>query len=244
MKLIFLALFLSLPLHAKNFTFGTFEIPSLVEKTKSGYQGGFYDLVKKVGKRLNKKYGYQIEIKVFPAKRAVLEFLSHRLDGLFPGLDIHLKDKAFKSIEIWEKRDFLYRLQVPPPKDPKQVLGKIGITSGYPYLLDSSVFPNSTYEEGNSDYINLKKLKLGRVQYFIGEELTALKASLDLGIKNLKYSPENPQASHRVYVAIRKDEKLRLFYKRFNQELTDMVEKGEWNFRQQISKMKEKFKVQ
>ncbi len=201
--------------------FVTFPIPLMVE---SADKGVFIQLTKEIGKRS----GLDITIKVLPTKRAVHEFNNAEFDGFFPGLDVMFNRKISPSMEIYIKEDYAFtRKESSLVSTMEGLNGKtIGITLGYPYAKKIIGNKSLKFENANSDLINMKKLSAGRIDVFIVEEKSGLKA-LDLSkVTNIVYPEKKPLSKQKVYYAFQPDEQGKQFALKISAALLSMKKDG------------------
>lgn len=206
---------------ADSCKFVTFPIPLMVESSDKGV---FIELTKEIGKRS----GLDISIEVLPAKRAAHEFTSAKFDGFFPGLDIMFNQETSTSKEIYIKQDFAFTIEgkglIGTVKDLEGK--KIGITSGYPYAKKIITNKSLTFETAKNDINNMKKLSAGRIDVFIVEEKSGLKA-LDLsGVTNIAYPKSKPLSKQKVYYAFQPDSKGKQFASKVSEALLSMKKDG------------------
>jgi len=209
------------PAWAKVYKIGTYPIPLMVESKDKGV---FVDLVKEVAKRA----GAQIEIVVAPPKRTVASFDSGALDGFFPCLDVLLQGAAAKSDPIYVKSDFAFtRADSPTIGDVKGLEGKrVGITIGYPYAKEVMDNKNIKFEQAESDVLNMGKLAKGRIDAFVVEEKTGVKAMRDSGAKNIHYDKTKPLSRQNVYFAFQNNADGKDLAAKFSKALADMKADG------------------
>ena len=175
----------------KTFILNTFLIPLMVEsKTK----GVFIELTQELAKRAR----INIDINIFPAKRAINDFNIGNADALFPALNTFFPDKkSFLLTEeiIYMKRDVAFTLKGQEMIETiTQLEGKkIGITRGYAYADDVIHNPNIDFFMTNSDEYSAKMLKAGHIDAFIAEEMSGLAALKRMKLKNeVQYSSKSP----------------------------------------------------
>lgn len=180
--------------------FATFPIPLMVE---SETEGVFIDLTNEIIKRL----GVEASIRVSPPQRSINDLVKGRVDVLFPALDVFfVPDDVYSRTDeiIYVKEDFVFTRK----GDSKltsidDLKGKVvGVTRGYPYA--SEVIRNETFKLDYSltDEICVQKLIIGRIEAFIVEEKTGIRAFEKQGVKNLmQYNPALPISRQDVYYA-------------------------------------------
>jgi len=206
---------------ADSCKFVTFPIPLMVESSEKGI---FIELTKEIGKRS----GLDISIEVLPTKRAVHEFGSAKFDGFFPGLDIMFNKKISPSNEIYIKYDFAFTKKGSGLITTVEGLAgkKIGITSGYPYAKEIITNKSLDFETANNDLNNTKKLSAGRIDVFIVEEKSGLKALESSGVTNIVYPKGKPLSKQKVYYAFQPDSKGKQFASKISEALLSMKKDG------------------
>ncbi len=206
---------------AKTVKIATFQIPLMVESKDKGV---FIDLVKEVAKRT----GDSIEIVVMPPKRTVGAFHGGKVDGFFPCLDVLLQKEAAKSEPIYVKQDFAFtRSDSPLITSIAGLEGKkVGITIGYPYAKAVMTNPKIKLEAAASDVLNMKKLSKGRIDVFVVEEKTGLKALKESGAGNIHYPQGKPLSKQDVYFAFQPTPEGKALAQRFSKALADMKKDG------------------
>ena len=206
---------------AKTVKIGTYQIPLMVESKDKGV---FIELLKEVAKRS----GDSIEIVVMPPKRTVGAFHGGKLDGFFPCLDVLLQKEAAKSAPIYVKQDFAFtRSDSPLITSMAGLEGKkVGITVGYPYAKALMTNPKIKLEAAASDVLNMKKLSRGRIDAFVVEEKTGLKALKESGAQNIHYPQGKPLSKQEVYFAFQPTPEGKALARRFSKALADMKKDG------------------
>lgn len=201
----------------KKVVLGTFLIPGYVQ---SSTKGEFVEIVKKIEKEL----GIEIEIRVFPAKRAVLSFNSGEIDGYFPSLDYYNEKLDInKTRAFYYKKDFLFhRIGDSPNIDNK----KICLTSGYAY--SKKILENKTLKFifGKEQSNCLMMLSRKRVDGFISEGSSGLTALKKLALRNIKMSTKLI-SSMDVYFAIKKGKEGQIIAKGFSKAINKLKRAGE-----------------
>ena len=109
---------------------GTFSIPRMVENEN---QGTFISLTRDMAERVN----LNIEIIIFPPKRAWVSFFKNKIDVIFPAFDVNFPEGTQKvtSIAVSSKPDYVFtRKGTPLFRTIEDLNGKrVGLTLGYPY---------------------------------------------------------------------------------------------------------------
>lgn len=202
-KKSFLALVFSLSTivsAADTLTIGTFPIPLMVENENKGV---FVELVKTIAK----KSGIEVKIQVAPPKRTMGKFFEKKVDMVFPALDVNFP--AGKKVEkcpeiIYVKRDFAFTKKGSPMLKTVAELEekKVGITRGYPYAAALTNNNLVKLEPANKDEQNAQKLAAGRIDAFVVEEKSGLKAFEMTKTKDkIQYDPKVPLSEQDVFFA-------------------------------------------
>lgn len=175
----------------------SFPIPLMVE---SESEGVFIDLVKEIDNRID----YDVEISVYPTKRTVSMFHEGAVDGFFPALDVVLGKPVSKSANIYIKEDFGFvKNGNTPPTSVDGLKGKsVGLTAGYPYVKEISDLQEAKIGFAQTDEKNVQKLVAGRIEVFVVEEKSGLKAIQNAGAQDaITYNKESPLSQQDVYFA-------------------------------------------
>jgi polar amino acid transport system substrate-binding protein len=102
---------------------------------------------------------------------------------------------------------------------------KVGLTSGYPYAL-SVTAASTKIQFAKDDVANMKKLSLGRIDVFVVEEQSGLKALKDSGATNITYAKGKPLSEQDVYFAFQNNDKGKAYAKAFTEALNSMKADG------------------
>jgi polar amino acid transport system substrate-binding protein len=206
---------------AKTYKMAAFPIPLMVVDNQ---QGVFIDLFREVAKRT----GENFELEVYPTNRVLKLFQDGHIDGFFPGLDIMTGDQAAKSDIFYNKTDFAFVKQGTPVFEKiSQFEGKtIGLTTGYPYSAELLNDPKITLEYAENDVINMRKLSKGRIDAFIVEEKSGLKAREESGVTDVVYDPQKPLYAIRVFFAFQGTDEGWALAKKFSSALEKMKQDG------------------
>ena len=205
---------------AKKIKLGTFQIPLMVESSEKGL---FVDLTKEIAKRA----GVEMEIVVTPPARTADQFAKNEIDGWFPGLDVTMPKTPAKSAPIYIKTDFIFYKKGKEAKSIADLKGKtVGITNGYPY--DKAVTGSTSFklETAAEDVYKMKKLGAGRIDAFIVEEKTGLKAKEQSGEKDILYSSADPVSKQEVYYAFQNTDEGRQLAEKFSKAIKEMQQDG------------------
>jgi polar amino acid transport system substrate-binding protein len=204
---------------------GTFPIPLMVIDQNRGV---FIDLVKEIAQRT----GIEMEIIIAPPNRIIQDFVDGKIDMFFPGLDVSFPvgHKFIPSPElIYVKKDFAFTKKGNPLlKSISELEGKkIGITRGYPYVRALIDNKKIQIEVGDTDEINTKKLIAGRIDAFVVEEKSGLKAFENTNnMANMQYDVNAPLSSQNVYYAFQDNTMGKNFSAKVSQTLANMKQDG------------------
>ena len=206
---------------AKTYKIGAFPIPLMVEDQDHGV---FVELFKEVARRT----GENFELEVYPTNRTLKLFQDGQLDGFFPGLDLTAGEKSAKSSIFYRKSDFIFvREGTSFIYAIARLEGKkVGLTTGYPYSEELTSHPKITFEYADSDVINMSKLSKGRIDAFVVEEKSGLKALKESGATNIVYNPEKPLSEMRVFFAFQGNEEGQALADKFSKAIAEMEKDG------------------
>ncbi len=183
---------------AQDCRIGTFPIPLMVESKEKGV---FIDLTKELAKRA----GVSIEILVAPPPRTLQSFQDNEIDGLFPGLDVTMPKAYSRSTTVYVKRDFAFYPKGKALSSLSDLEGKtVGVTRGYPYVKELTENKKIHLDFANDDVTNMKKLSMGRIDAFVVEEKSGLKALQDSGVSGIEYSNDKPLSEQDVFYSFQK----------------------------------------
>lgn len=200
--------------------FVTFPIPLMVENKDKGV---FVDLAKEVARRA----GFDAEVAVVPPPRAIGDFLEGKADALFPALDVNFPDtsKFFRSENIYEKKDFAFTKKGGAQLTSIADLAgkKVGITNGYPYVKELTENKSIRFQPTQTDEQNAEKLRDGRIDAFVVEEKSGLKAFEKTKSSDaIQYDPAKALSTQSVYYACKSKE----LADRISKALADMKSDG------------------
>lgn len=205
----------------KTYTIGVYEVPVMVTSTDSGV---LVDLFKEAAKRANIDY----KIEMYPSKRAVRYFQNGEIDGFFPAFDESAGEKASKSESIHIKNNVIFvRKDTEYINNVEQLARKIvGLTQGYHY--DNRIFenPEIKIEYAPSVLVNIQKLSAGRIDAFVAEDKTGLKALEESGIDNIHYDSGSTLFAKRAFFAFQGNEEGRALNERISEALIEMKKDG------------------
>ena len=156
--------------------FATFPIPLHVESVR---QGLFITLIQEAAQLARLPHPH---IEVMSPMRAVRSLQLGTHDALFPALDVYFESaqaivRTRESIDC--KEDFVFtRKGTPLLRSVADLRGRrVGITRGYPYAREVTHSPAFEREEAPSDELNIRKLVAGRIDAFVVDAKTGLKAA-------------------------------------------------------------------
>lgn len=203
------------------YTIGTFPIPLMVEDKDTGI---FVELTKEIAKRSK----VNIIIKVMPPVRVTTYFAENKLHGFFPALDVMVSQKISKSEPIYIKKDFGFTKQGQPLiTSITDLTGKhIGITLGYPYSKEITANSSFTISTAPSDINNILMLDIGRIDVFVVEEKSGLKAIKQSGKNNISYDSRQPLSRQNVYYAFQSDKTGQRLALLFSKTLVELKNDG------------------
>lgn len=191
----FILLALSSMSFAQEVKLGTFKIPLMIE---SETQGKFIEMSNEIAKRAGLKFNFIIT----PPKQTIGKFAKKETDCFFPALDVVLPGPVQKSETVYVKRDFLFMKGDVKKVSLKDLSSKkVGLTLGYPYAKEVTEQKNIKFDFAPSDELNVKKLLGGRIDYFIVEEKSGLKAIEQHGNGQINYDKSTPLSEQDVYFA-------------------------------------------
>jgi polar amino acid transport system substrate-binding protein len=195
--------------------------------------GVFIELLKEIEKRIGKNFAVQI----LPPKRAHKYFQEGQLIGIFPsvfpcfakktGADTPCSIEAANSAPFYMKREFIFFRKQVPYMNIKDLQGKrVGLTLGYTYTDELLKNPNISFEYARGDVNNIMKLSLGRIDAFVVEEFSGIKAVQISGAENIAYNRDAPLYSRKVYFSFQPSESGRILQKRFSDAIKEIKKDG------------------
>jgi len=228
-------LVLGLNLNAAKVVFGSFPIPLMVVDNNNGV---FVELTKAIAKEA----GFDFTVSVKPTKRIATEFMEGKIDSLFPALNVMFptgKAPLKSSENIYVKQDFVFTKKGSPIlKTIKDLEGKtVGITRGYPYAKELMANKKIKFQIVGKDEMNAKKLIAGRIDAFVVEEKSGLKAFELAGLNGkFQYDKTTPLSKQDVYYAFLNTDKGKKLEAAFSAALKKL--KGNGTFAKIMSKAK------
>ncbi len=210
---------------AEKAIFATFPIPLMVVDENNGI---FIELTKSISSRAN----LDIEITIAPPKRTIFNFNKKKVDVMFPSVDMffQLNETYVKSTEIiYIKTDYIFnRKNSPLLTTIKSLEGKrVGLTRGYPYARKLTTHKEIQIQFANSDNINVRKLLAKRIDAFVVEEKSGLKAFENLGnLNQMQYDPAFPIFKQDVFYAFQDSVKGKRLNQLISKALSAMKKDG------------------
>ena len=206
---------------------GSFPIPVHVENER---QGVFVELTLEIARRTRT----DVALHVVPPRRALDNFANQTFAGLFPALDVSFEpgQKMLRTSEAIDcKEDFVFTVRGKPfLRTLADLRGKrVGITRGYPYAREVTDRPDFTLEMAASDQANIEKLLAGRLDAFVLDEKTGLKAFNLLGaLPQMQYQAGMPVSRQEVYYAFQATPEGRNLADTFSAALREMKSDGRY----------------
>lgn len=208
----------------KSYTMGSFPIPLMVEDHEHGV---FVELFHEVVKRI----GEPIALEVYPTQRTQKLFTEGSIIGFFPASDKSAGEKVAKSRPFYSKKNVIFvRQDDPYITEVDQLKGKmVGLTKGYTYGPEITEDPDIAVEYADSDVLNMRKLSKGRLDAFIVEEQSGLKAVEESGVSDVVYDPQKPLSSITIFFAFQDTEEGRVLAEKFSTALLAMEADGSFD---------------
>ncbi|MCD8521329.1 MAG: transporter substrate-binding domain-containing protein [Saccharospirillaceae bacterium] len=219
---VLLPLLMVFPAQSEPVRMGTFTIPLMVE---SENRGVFIRLAEAVAEDA----GLELNIALFPTRRVREEFAEQRLDMIFPAISESIKSPYLATTAVYSKRVFAFtRVEDPLVLKPEDMAGKrIGYTDGFSYSGDVLSVAGASYQGTITDPQNIKKLLAGRIDVFIGDERSALRAIAEEQANHrVHYERMHPLSEHPVFFAFQRTSRGSELHQRFNQALARMAADG------------------
>lgn len=204
-----------------SYQFGSFPIPLMVDDAEHGvFVTLFQEVVKRTGERC--------ALNIYPVQRTQKLFADGDLIGFFPASETSAGAKAVKSAPFYSKNNVVFvRKNTPFITKISELEGKIvGVTKGYTYGDEITKNPNITLEYADSDVNNMLKLSKGRIDAFIVEEQSGLKAMTESGVSDVGYDPQQPISSVPIFFAFQNSESGRMLSAKFSAAIAAMQADG------------------
>ncbi|OOV87783.1 substrate-binding periplasmic protein [Oceanospirillum linum] len=201
----------------------SFYIPHFID---SQHQGAFSQLLRRIQELTN----YHLELSLQPPKRAQFYFENGQAEVYFPGLETSIKGEHIRSDTVFYKEIFAFvRKEEAIPSDLSQLSGKsLGLTAGYNYgsILNNIRLPP---QYAKSDKINFLKLQAKRIDVFLVEHYSGIKALEQSGASNIHYNPSTPISREPVFFIFRNTPQGYRVRDEFNQAIRSLKKSGELN---------------
>ncbi len=159
----------------------------MIESPESGV---FIEYLKEIDRRSSLEF----EISVYPGKRAVKLFEVRAVDILIPYPLESGPPSSNYTTPIHVKKDFAFvKKGHSPPGSIEDLKGlRVGFTQHYHYSPELLNAPGIVKSLNPSDVLNMKMLQAGRIDTFIVEEQSGLRAKKLSNTTDLTYDPERP----------------------------------------------------
>ncbi len=205
---------------SEKITLATFPIPLMVESESEGI---FIELTQEIALRAE----LDITVQVYPTRRALKTFHDNKVDGIFPALEVTLLKNFIRSSSIYVKEDFGFvTTGHNPPESTLELVNKnVGLTMGYPYTKELTSV-QAFFALGANDVTNMKKLARGRIDIFVVEEFSGLKALELSEEEGIHYNPDTPLSRQDVFFAFQDTESGESLAVKFSSALKAMKEDG------------------
>ena len=206
---------------------GSFPIPVHVENASTGI---FVELTREIALRTDT----EVRLHVVPARRAVDNFVNRSFAGLVPALDTSFEpgQKWFRTSEAIDcKEDFIFTLKDKPLlRTLADLQGKrVGITRGYPYAREVTEHSGFLLETAASDQANIMKLLTGRLDAFVLDEKTGVRAFERMNaLEKMQYPADSPVSRQDVYYGFQATPEGRELADSFSAALRDMKADGRY----------------
>jgi len=174
----------------------THPIPLMVE---SETEGRFIDFTR----GLLADEDIVVDIVVLPTNRALDFFRQKKALIFFPGNEAYDLGDHLQTLPFYSKKDFAFHRSENKVSSLQDLKDKIlGLTLGYPY--DNKILrrPGLAFEVAPSDEANFFKLASHRIDAFLVEEVTGLKALRSTKLKGITYNKKTPLSTLQVYFAL------------------------------------------
>jgi polar amino acid transport system substrate-binding protein len=196
-------------------------IPFFIESEE---RGTFIDLTKEIAKKL----GIQITVEVYPTVRAIDLFKKGRSMGFLPGSHPKLeKHSYFETEPIFYKKTYIYSKAPESFSSLKDLAHKrVGVTIGYTYPPELAIVKGVEIQEAANDEGNLRKLHAGRIDAFLGEEVSVNDGIASLGFTEIGYKKEKYLTKEPIFYAFQKSPEGERWFKKFNETIHLMKKNG------------------
>lgn len=217
-----LALLSPFAISAETLTIATFPIPLMVV---SKNEGVFIELTKALAQEAN----VELKIVLLTPQRAFQELDANKVDGVFPALKSIMPEDYELSDSVYVKRDYTFTIKGKAPLETIADLSgkRVAITSGYPYSERLMADKSIQFVVTSRDEQNVKMLLAGRVDAFVVEEKSGLKAFLNNGLEGeISYNSAKPLSEQDVFFAFQKNIRGNNFANKINAALKVLRDNG------------------
>lgn len=201
---LILLLLLSFSVLSKPIVLGSYYIPGLIESRSSGQLMALLDEIEQITT-------LDFEVQLYPTKRVQLMFQQGQLPAYFPELETQRSFPSCRTEAFMKKRIVIINRQADPIIDKISGLkGKrIGAVRGFSYGKNITHNSDLTIEWVSGDEVNLKKLLAGRIDAFVGDLSSSVKAIKALKLENeVHYNASEPINELDVFFMFQHDEQL------------------------------------
>ncbi len=222
--IILSAVYISDGLASTRIKVAAIQIPLMIE---SRTEGLFIDLLDEISNRSE----FEFDIKVYPGKRAHKAFQSREVDMLVPFPKGNRVNYGILSAPIYTKRDFVFvRTGQPIPKNLQELSGlRLGITAHYKYDPQLYKSEGILLEDAPSDEVNMRKLMAQRLDGFLVEEHSGLRALKNNQQSNIEYDRNNPIFSYDIVLLLQADEVGMQYVQKINAVLKEIQADGTYH---------------
>tara|TARA_Y100000780_G_C13696051_1_gene422836 strand:- start:41537 stop:42238 length:702 start_codon:yes stop_codon:yes gene_type:complete len=214
-----IGIFLIQSLKAEEVSLVTFKIPLFI---KSKTEGKFIELSNEVAKRAGLKFNFEI----YPPKLTMYQYNHKKAQCFFPVVSEYIPNSTPRSKTIFEKKNFVFTRDKAQKLSIRDLEGKrVGLTLGYGYSDQLTSNKKIEFEYTNTDTNNVKKLINKRIDYFVIEERSGLKAISKHGKGKVFYHKDFPLTRQKVFYSCHN----KAHIEKINKAIESMIEDGTLN---------------
>ncbi|GAK54543.1 amino acid ABC transporter, periplasmic [Candidatus Moduliflexus flocculans] len=205
----------------KIYRASTLQIPLFIEDEEHGvFIEVFQEVVKRVGER--------VELIISSGNRSKKMFCDGDVDIYFPALENSLTCSFVSSAPFYRKEEIVFVPEGSPIiSDIAQLEGKlVGVTKGYSYGAGLVSNSKIDLDYADSDVLNMRKLSKGRIQAFVVETQSGLKALQESGVTNVAYDVKKPLSARATYFAFHETDEGRALAEKFSNAIEAMISDG------------------
>lgn len=195
---------------------GTYEIPGVAEQGEN--RGFLIEAVDQIFLDIQKALNVEVKIEFYPPARAKAKFKDKEIFGLVPSFKWQAPKDSLCSVKLATKVDLVfYMADIDPQKMMASNEYNIAIVRGYSYTPESLKKHKGKIKKVDSMKAAVKMLRLGRVDFILGDSATTTDELIQENIKDVRYSDKlSPNSAHARLCAL--DTPLgKRFIKAFNQ---------------------------